>query len=220
MSRYLWFSDLHGLPKAELLFKFAEEQRPDACFDLGDHGSLFTDDKLGGKVVEECGRRLSNYHLIWGNHDDLSLIEQLPYWLHDGLNVFEGLRIFAMNGIFGTRPKEKPWHKTVASMVKLMLDVGQVDLLLSHEQPFGLDYYTQSGKLKFHEDREWHKTFAYAVKEHLNPTVWLYGHSRSNVAERVIPELGLRTIGLDGRFVIVNDKFNIEAVEEVAHVAF
>lgn len=204
------FSDLHGLGRLERLIKFAESVEYDRAFGLGDYGSLFENNfnaTFGGAI------NLKNFYTLYGNHDDFDVIQRYKGWLPDGLSQVNGLRVFTVNGVWGSN-REKLYHKNPNQMIRHMPDAGQVDLLLTHEHPALLDYQHQNGAFKFREEREWHKSFAEAVAKYLKPKIWCYGHSHTTIADRIIPTLNLRTCGLDGRAVLMDESFSV--IEQVS----
>lgn len=206
--RILFYSDLHGISKLDKLLEFSKDEELDLVFGLGDYGSKFEDHF---KQVFEGAMKISasgGHWVIFGNHDNQDEIERQTCWMPDGLNVIEGLRVFAVNGVWGNN-REKLYHKNPANLIRMMPDAGQVDLLLTHEHPGLLDYNYHSGAFKFTEGREWHKSFAEAVAKYLKPKVWFYGHSYTATPDRVIPGLELRTFGLDDRAVLMDENWKV-----------
>jgi predicted phosphodiesterase len=213
--KFLVYADLHSIRKANMLMKFVESEQPDLAFGLGDFNGEFN------SVLNLCNSKIPSNYIIYGNHDSLVDIQKYPKWLSDGVHEINGLRVYAVNGIWGTHPELKPYQRNVRGVIRAMKDIGPVDILLTHEHPYGLDYHHPvTGTFKFKEERDWHRQFAEAVADLLKPKMWYYGHSYSVEACRMIPELNLWTIGLDGRFMISDSELRPVKVEEIAHVPF
>jgi len=204
----LVFSDLHGEKKHKKLLSFIKGETWDVAFGLGDFGSKFTATCYKDVI------KLPRIYTIYGNHDNVDEIKSYSGWLKDGYHLIDGLNVFALNGVWGNRGL--PYHITVPQILPLM--TMECDLLITHEHPYGLSYNHHDGTFKFMEDHGWHEEFLNAVIKVLKPKLWLYGHSYTAEPDRNIR--GIRTYGVDSRFVLFNEEWRAMRVENVAAVIF
>jgi predicted phosphodiesterase len=203
-------SDIHSPSTLDRLLQWVKENPYDFGFALGDFGTAHkaSEDVAMSLAVRTLPKTLPRVYVLYGNHDDLDAVQSHPLWLQNGLHNIHGFKVFAVNGIWGRNP-HKPWHQRVTPQIRRAEKAGPVDILVTHEHPFGLEFHHHSGGYKFSEKSWWHKQFADAVANCLKPRIWLYGHSYTKDPDRTIPDLNIRTLGIDSRFVMLNENFKI-----------
>ncbi len=139
--------DMHGTFDA--LYNVLSEHEPDlllCCGDWGDPG------EVGQDVLELVTERAYTF-TVFGNHDDLELLDRMrnrdgsPILLKNGevREVF-GVRIGGISGIWA-KSHRKPWYVTDEDVISYAerISEGKADVLLAHSCPSGLADMTPSG---------------------------------------------------------------------------
>jgi len=182
MMRFLMVSDIHYGRKPfhgqdqskafEWLYDIIDKEKPDLLLSAGDFG-----DEASLELF--CPILESTYLLtIYGNHDDVELIQTLRNrdgslcWLQDGLiREYKGLKIAGINGNIA-KVKKKAHHKTVDEIREIISKYVHlsktIDVLITHETP-KLEQVSRDKMSLGYE------VFNEAV-ERLKPKLYLCGH--------------------------------------------
>lgn len=149
MVRVLLVSDMHG--EFEHLLKAIDAEQPDVIICAGDWGDPNTVPR------ELCEQLVRRFHIVtvYGNHDDINLLEELrntdgtPVLVKNG-EVIEvrGIKVTGINGIWA-KSKRKPFYvleeEVISAAQRVASECGDVDVLVTHPCPIGIADMTPKG---------------------------------------------------------------------------
>jgi len=189
------FSDIHGdAGKWKRIYELAEEHSVDVLLCAGD----------ATPVKKEGSTPLL---VIYGNHDDTDEIKREKLWLKDGVNKYCGLTIYAINGNYAKKARERH-HKDPFSLLALFrtCKVTSVDLAVTHEPPHGVLW--RKGR---YESPCSKMVTDFIAK--LSPETWFYGHSYIHNPLQTVD--GTRTVNVDKRFAVFDLQNNSNKILEL-----
>lgn len=181
--RVLIASDIHG--KLTYLLKMIEKEKPDILVYAGDLGLYEEFDTRAEDILDYPIPKA----FIYGNHDEIFLITNRKNkdftWLPSFIpKEVKGLRILGINGNIAKRTRFE-WHtteRTIREELRLCLYAKpkRINLIVSHECPFGYADTIQRKKIQGKKEFTWSKHVGFSslfkVLDKLKPNYYVCGH--------------------------------------------